>query len=109
DDGESLGVERFMRDYYLHARVIHRISRRLISRCQESLSRRGSAERRERQQALADGLVFFDGQLHLADRNPGLLRRDPARIMKVLWHLHRLGCELSLDLERTVEDSLDLV
>jgi [protein-PII] uridylyltransferase len=109
DEGESLGVERFMRDYYLHARVIHRISRRLISRCQESLSRHGSAERRERQQALADGLVFFDGQLHLADRNPGLLRRDPTRLMKVFWHLHRLGCELSLDLERAVEDSLDLV
>jgi [protein-PII] uridylyltransferase len=109
DDGASLGVERFMRDYYLHARVIHRISGRLIARCQESLSRRGSAERRERQQALADGLVFFDGRLHLADRNPGLLRREPARIMKVFWHLHRLGCELSLDLERAVEDSLDLV
>ena len=102
-------VERFMRDYYMHARVIHRISRRLIARCQESLSRRGAAERRERQQALADGLVFFDGQLHLADRNPGLLRRDSARIMKVFWHLHRLGCDLSLDLERAVEDSLDLV
>jgi [protein-PII] uridylyltransferase len=109
EDGTSLGVERFMRDYYLHARVIHRISRRLIARCQESLSRRGSAERRERQQALADGLVFFDGQLHLVDRNPGLLRRDPIRLMKVFWHLHRLGCELSLDLERAVEDSLDLV
>ncbi len=109
DDGASLGVERFMHDYYLHARVIHRISRRLIARCQESLSRRGSAERRERQQALADGLVFFDGRLHLVDRNPGLLRRDPIRLMKVFWHLHRLGCELSLDLERAVEDSLDLV
>jgi [protein-PII] uridylyltransferase len=109
DEGESLGVERFMHDYYLHARVIHRISRRLIARCQESLSRRGSAERRERQQALADGLVFFDGQLHLTDRNPGLLRRDSTRLMKVFWHLHRLGCELSLDLERAVEDSLDLV
>jgi len=108
-DGATLGVERFMREYYLHARVIHRISRRLIARCQESLSRRGTAERRERQQALADGLVFFDGQLHLADRNPGLLRRDSSRIMKVFWHLHRLGCELSLDLERAVEDSLDLV
>ena len=109
NDEMSLGVERFMREYYLHARVIHRISRRLIARCQESLSRRGSAERRERQHALEDGLVFFDGALHLADRNPGLLRRDSARIMKVFWHLHRLGCELSLDLERAVEDSLDLV
>ena len=65
DEGESLGVERFMRDYYLHARVIHRISRRLIGRCEETLSRSGAAERRGRQQALADGLVFLDGRLHL--------------------------------------------
>jgi [protein-PII] uridylyltransferase len=109
NDETSLGVERFMRDYYLHARVIHRVSRRLIARCQETLSRRGSAERRQRQQALADGLVFFDGRLHLADRNPEALRADPLRIMKVFWHLHRLGCELSLDLERAVEDSLAVI
>src|SRR6266566_3011515 len=109
NDETTLGVVRFMRDYYLHARVIHRVSKRLIARCQETLSRRGSAERRQRQQALADGLVFFDGRLHLADRDPSQLRTDPARLMKVFWHLHRLGCELSLDLERAIEDSLHLV
>src|SRR2546426_8729560 len=109
DTGESLGVERFMRDYYLHARVLHRVSGRLLARCPGTLSRPGSAERRQRQQALADGLVFFDGRLHLADRDPSQLRTDPARLMKVFWHLHRLGCELSLDLERAIEDSLHLV
>ncbi len=109
NDEQSLGVERFMRGYYLHARVIHRVSKRLIARCQETLSRRGSAERRQRQQALADGLVFFDGRLHLADGDPAPLRAEPARLMRVFRHLHRLGCELSLDLERAVEDSLHLV
>ncbi|HEV8583888.1 MAG TPA: [protein-PII] uridylyltransferase [Methylomirabilota bacterium] len=109
NEGDTLGVERFMRDYYLNARVIHRVSSRLIARCQETLSVRGSAERRQRQQALADGLVFFDGRLHRADRDPRVLRRDPARIMKTFWYLHRLGCELSLGLERTVEESLDVV
>jgi [protein-PII] uridylyltransferase len=29
--------------------------------------------------------------------------------MKVFWHLHRLGCDLSPDLERAIEDSLDVV
>ena len=109
NEGDTLGVERFMRDYYLNARAIHRVSRRLIARCQETLSARGSAERRHRQQALADGLVFFDGRLHRADRDPDILKTDPMRIMKVFWHLHRLGCELSLGLERTVEESLDVV
>src|SRR6266850_2547592 len=108
-EGDTLGVERFMRDYYLNARAIHRVSQRLIARCHETLWARGSAERRQRQQALADGLVFFDGRLHRADRDPEVLRRDPVRLMKVFWHLHRLGCDLSLGLERAVEESLDVV
>ena len=109
DDGERLGVERFMREYYLNARAIHRVSRRLIARCQETLSHRTGAERRERQQALADGLVFIDGRLHQSERDPEFFRAEPIRLMKVFWHLHRLGCELSLDLERAIEDSLDVV
>jgi len=59
-DELSLGVEKFMRDYYLHARVIHRVSRRLIARCRETLSRRATVQRRLRQEALADGLVVID-------------------------------------------------
>src|SRR5438876_1418299 len=109
NEDDALGVERFMRDYYLNARTIHRVSQRLIARCHETLWARGSAERRQRQQALADGLVFFDGRLHRADRDPEVLRRDPVRLMKVFWHLHRLGCDLSLGLERAVEESLDVV
>ena len=109
DDDSGLGVERFMREYYLHARVIHRISRRLIARCQETIAWRGAAERRGRQQALADGLVFLDGRLYLADRNADALRGDGLRVLRVFWHLHRLGCELSLDLERAIEASLDAI
>src|SRR5216117_102336 len=109
NEDDALGVERFMRDYYLNARAIHRVSQRLIARCHETLWVRGSAERRQRLQALDDGLVFFDGRLHRADRDPGVLRRDPVRLMKVFWHLHRLGCDLSLGLERAVEESLDVV
>ncbi len=109
DDETALGVEKFMREYYLHARVIHRVSRRLIARCQELLSRRGTAQRRLRQEALADGLLFFDGRLHSAEADGRAFREDPTRLMKVFWHAHRLGCELSIDLERAIEDGLDLI
>jgi [protein-PII] uridylyltransferase len=109
DDDTSLAVERFMRDYYLHARVIHRVARRLIARCQETLSRRASAGLRDRQQALADGLVFIDGRLHLADQNVDRFAADPTQLIKVFWHAHRLGCELSLELERALEAALDLI
>ena len=108
-DEVSLGVEKFMRDYYLHARVIHRISRRLIARCRETLARRGAVQRRLRQDALADGLIVIDAQMHLAHPDGRAFREDPTRLMKVFWHSHRLGFELGVDVERAVEDSLHLV
>ena len=108
-DDMSLAVEKFMRDYYLHARVIHRVSRRLIARCRETLSRGRPVQRRLRQEALADGLYVLDGQLHLVEPDGRALREDPTRLMKVFWHSHRLGLELGVDVERAVEDALELV
>lgn len=108
-DELSLGVEKFMRDYYLHARVIHRVSRRLIARCRETLSRRASVQRRLRQEALADGLIVIDEQLHLAQPDARAFHEDPLRLLKVFWHSHQLGFELGIDVERAIEDSLDLI
>jgi [protein-PII] uridylyltransferase len=108
-DEQSLDVEKFMRDYYLHARVIHRVSSRLIARCQETLSRRGTALRRHRHEALADGIFVMDERIHLVHPDGRDFRAEPARLMKVFWHSHRLGFELGVDVERAVEEALDLV
>jgi [protein-PII] uridylyltransferase len=108
-DELSLPVEKFMRDYYLHARVIHRVSRRLIARCRETLSRRATVQRRARQEALADGLIVLDEQLHLAQSDGRAFREEPVRLIKVFWHSHQLGFELGVDIERAIEDSLDLI
>ncbi len=103
DDEIRLGVESFMRDYYRHARTVHRISARLIARCQEGLARHGTVGRRGRRAALADGLVVYDGRLHLAE--PGALQSDPARILRVFWHAQQLGSELGVELERALEEA----
>ena len=108
-DEQSLDVEKFMRDYYLHARVIHRVSSRMIARCQETLSRRGTVLRRLRQEALADGLFVMDERIHLVHPDGRDFRAEPARLMKAFWHSHRLGFELGVDVERAVEEALDLV
>lgn len=108
-DELALAVEKFMRDYYLHARVVHRISRRLIARCRETLSRRGAVQRRLRQEALADGLIVIDEQIRLAHPDGRAFQEDPLRLLKVFWHSHRLGFDLGIDVERAVEDALDLV
>ena len=108
-DELSLPVEKFMRDYYLHARVIHRVSRRLIARCRETLSRRATVQRRLRQEALADGLVVIDEQIRLAQSDGRAFREDPLRLLKVFWHSHQLGFELGIDVERAVEEALELI
>src|SRR5712692_7476948 len=108
-DELSLPVEKFMREYYLHARVIHRVSRRLIARCRETLSRRATVQRRQRQEALADGLIVLDEQLHLAQPDGRAFREEPLRLLKVFWHSHQLGFGLGVDVERAIEDSLDLI
>src|SRR5882672_740092 len=108
-DENSLAVEKFMRDYYLHARVVHRVSSQLILRCQETLSRRGTVQRRLRQEALADGLYVMDERIHLVHPDGRDLREDPVRLMKIYWHSHRLGFELGVRAERAVEEALDLV
>jgi [protein-PII] uridylyltransferase len=108
-DDLSLAVEKFMREYYLHARVIHRMSKRLIARCRETLSRPTPVQRRLRQEALADGLFVLDGSLHLVHADGRAFREDPTRLMKVFWHSHQLGFDLGIDVERAIEESLDLV
>src|SRR5262245_7047606 len=102
-DETRLDVEKFMGDYYRHARTIHRVSARLIARSQEGLARRVTVGRRVRGAALADCLVVYDGRLHLAEADA--LRQDPARIMRTFWHAQQLGVELDVDLERAVEDA----
>jgi [protein-PII] uridylyltransferase len=108
-DELALPVEKFMRDYYLHARVIHRVSRRLIARCRETLSRRATVQRRLRQEALADGLIVIDEQLRLAQPDGRAFREDALRLLKVFWHSHQLGFELGIDVERAIEESLDRI
>lgn len=107
DDAVHLGVETFMRDYYRHARTLHRVSARLVARCQEGLARHGTVGRRGRRAALADGLVVYGGRLHLAD--PGALRADPARVLRTFWHAQQLGCELDVELERALEEAAPLI
>jgi [protein-PII] uridylyltransferase len=107
DTPVRLGVEAFMRDYYQSARTIHRMSARLIARCQEGLARRQTVGLRPRGAALADGLVVYDGRLHLAEA--GALQKDPVRILRVFWHAQQLGCQLDVDLERALEEAAPIL
>src|SRR5260370_18088790 len=76
-DEDSLHLENFMRDYYLHARVIHRVSSRLIARCQETLSRRVTVLRRLTHHALPEGLSVIDKHMLLVHPTGGEFLTHP--------------------------------
>ena len=110
DEGDTLGVERFMRDYYLHARRIHRMTpaahRALPG---DAVAPRVGRAARSGSRRWPTGWCSSTAASTWPTAIPMLLRTDPIRLMKVFWHLHRLGCDLSPDLERAIEDSLDVV
>lgn len=109
DDEQSLGVEKFMREYYRHARAIHRFATRLIHRCRETIGVRRSLLGRFPKRGREGGLVFYDSRVHLEKPDRRAFREDPTRLMRVFWHAHRLGYDLSLDVERAIEENLDLI
>lgn len=104
DDLPELAVERFMRDYYRHARSVRNYSELVIEQCRAKL--RAAAPRAPVELA-GDGLRVSGGQLeipHLAH-----LREKPLRLLGVFEVSQRLGVPLSRTARRLVRESLDLV
>ncbi|RMG20333.1 MAG: [protein-PII] uridylyltransferase [Deltaproteobacteria bacterium] len=85
-----LAVERFMRDYYLSARTVLRLSRQLIDRA--VLERRLGPYSAARGRRVAPGLKVWHGRLTLED--PGRLLREPAELIGLFEVADREGVGL---------------
>ena len=99
-----------MRDYYLHARVIHRVSRRLHRPLPgDALAVRAAVQRRSARRRSPTGSSCWTARCTW--RTPTGVRsaRIPARLMKVFWHRTSSASSLGIDVERAIEESLDLV
>lgn len=108
-------VEAFMRDYYSHARSLHRVGQRLQRRLRrvllpgrEPISFRSVLESRR-----AAGAREFDG-LVLRDKvffpsRPSIFEQDPERLLRLFRHMQQFDVELSPELADLVESSLHLL
>ena len=106
DTGGELGVERFMRAYYLSARTVLRVSRHIIERCTEE--RRAGPFTPASRRVVAPGFVVFQGRLTVEDR--GRLEADPAALVAVFGVADREGLPLhsfTRDLVREAAAGLD--
>lgn len=95
----SRRIERFMRDYYRHARSVHLLTRSLQERLLLSLPLSGlrSGERQVGPQpppsgGTVDGFQIVGGRLRAMTND--VFRQDPIRLMRVFRHAQQRGLEL---------------
>jgi [protein-PII] uridylyltransferase len=105
DSERQQASEIFMRDYYLHARRLHRLC--------ESHLRRAIATRqkkrwfaRARSMGAAGGFVMTDGALDIANTEDEL---DGARMMMAFSYAQATGAGFSVNLQDAIQSSLPAV
>jgi [protein-PII] uridylyltransferase len=110
-DAPSLtALESFMRDYYLSARDINRISDAIVMECSQETSRINSIIerfRRPRIESVGDGLVSINGSLYA--EGPDLFRLNPEAMMAAFGHACRLGLPISGKLKDLIQEGVGLI
>jgi [protein-PII] uridylyltransferase len=104
DDGVGLPVERFMRDYYRHARVIGSLSEIVIEQC---LARARPAAAPRPTVAVEEGFRKADD--HLEIPHAAHLREKPIRLLLAFAVAQDHQVPLSRTARRLVRESLHLV
>lgn len=104
-DDPDLPVERFMRDYYRHARAIKSYSELVIEQCTHRVDPR--AARTAPETAVADGFCIVDGQLVIP--HAAHLREDPLRILRVFSVAQQHQVRLSRMAQRLIRENLELL
>jgi [protein-PII] uridylyltransferase len=99
---DELPVERFMRDYYRHARVIQNSSELVVEQC---AARAGGATRDREVVEVEEGFRIAAGQLEIP--HAALLRADPIRLLRVFQVAQQHEVPLSRMARRLVRENLD--
>jgi len=103
EEGTELPVERFMGDYYRHARSIQTLSELVIEQCAARL--RPASARVIR--PVEDGFRVVEGQLEIPETSH--LREHPRRLLAAFEVAQRYDVPLSRMARRLVRENLDLV
>ncbi len=104
-DDPDLPVERFMRDYYRHARAIKTYSELVIEQCVRRVMP-GLVDRGDEQE-VDDGFVISGGQLQIP--HAAHLREDPIRVLRVFEIAQRHQVKLSRMAQRLIRENRGLL
>jgi [protein-PII] uridylyltransferase len=104
-DDPDLPVERFMRDYYRHARVIKSHSELVIDQCARRVDPASGGDVDER--LVEDGFLIIDNQLAIP--HAAHLREDPLRVLRAFEIAQSHQVRLSRMAQRLVRENLSLL
>lgn len=94
-DGERSAEERFMQDYYTHARTLADFARRMIRQCDHA------------RLPLGEGFWVQAGTLQAG--HEGIFRENPARLIQVFEFAQRYRLAFSLELEELIRREATLI
>jgi [protein-PII] uridylyltransferase len=104
-DDPDLPVERFMRDYYRHARAIKSYSDLVIEQCAQRVDPRANEPREVIE--VEDGFRISNAQLTIP--HAAHLRKDPIRVLRVFEIAQKHEVRLSRMAQRLVRENLRLL
>ncbi|MDB6021611.1 MAG: glnD [Pedosphaera sp.] len=114
DRSPSVRLEKFMREFYVHARNIYLLNRTLEQRLallpppkRLQFIRRLIPRRKAAEPQVVDGFKFIGGHIHAA--TPRVFREQPRRLMRVFLHAQQRGLRLHPDLAQLIRSQLLLV
>ncbi|MDX2041991.1 MAG: [protein-PII] uridylyltransferase [Acidobacteriota bacterium] len=106
DTREQRASELFMRDYYLHARRLHRLTESCLQRAAQKQQKKNWLSRAlssAKTAAATGGFVLRDGEIDLAESGEKL---DGNRMMLAFGYSQATGARLSSQLQEVVQESL---
>lgn len=107
DQGKSLAVEEFMREYYLQAARTEHLSASLISRCKRREESPGKILGFFIRRPLGEGIFVIRGELIVPDET--VVDDNPVLLMKIFEFAQKQGVRLSVDTKSLVRQRLDLI
>ncbi|MEE2679922.1 MAG: [protein-PII] uridylyltransferase [Myxococcota bacterium] len=102
-EGPELPVERYMSDYYRHARAIQNYSSLVVEQCRQRVSGPRSRKARE----VEGGFRVVDGQLEVPHIRR--LREDPVRLLQAFAVAQDEDVSLTRKAQRLIREHLHLV
>lgn len=108
-DEKRLGVEYFMRDYYVQANTIHQYSKMVLERCREPSRVVNRMLCFLQQKEVEPGLYLFRGELRIPEESRNILVENPLLLLRIFRHCQSHKAQLSEDVKRRIRSHLWLI